>query len=109
MTDQTAPRRAFNSQMAQLEKWIEIMAVLTMFATTLLLYVICGRTSAAVSSVVLVVAIANLPNRLRQIAARRRAQKLKCQFVACRISHHSSQEQKGQITMISGSLVAIMV
>jgi hypothetical protein len=76
MTDQTATRRAFSSQMAQLEKWIEIMAVLTIFATTLLLYVICGRASAAVLSVVLVGAIANLPNRLRQIAVRRRTQKL---------------------------------
>jgi hypothetical protein len=72
MTDQTAVRRAFNGQMAQLEKWIEIMAALTIFATTLLLYAICGRAGAAVSAVALVVVIVNMPNRFRQIAIRRR-------------------------------------
>jgi hypothetical protein len=67
-----AVRRAFNGQMAQLEKWIEIMAALTIFATTLLLYAICGRAGAAVSAVALVVVIVNMPNRFRQIAVRRR-------------------------------------
>jgi hypothetical protein len=71
MRDQTTVKRAFNDQMAQLEKWIEIMAALTILATTLLLYAICGRAGATISAFALVVVIVNMPNRFRKIAQRR--------------------------------------
>jgi hypothetical protein len=62
----------FVGWLARLEKPIEIVAVITILATTVFMYWIAGREVGNVAALCLIVVIANLPHRFRQIEKRQR-------------------------------------
>lgn len=72
MKDQMEYRLALYDQMAQLDKLIETVAVLLIFTTVFLLYVICGPTVAVVSAVALTAVMVTRHKQFRQIEQRRR-------------------------------------
>jgi hypothetical protein len=72
----------FSAWLAQAEKPIEIVALITIFATTVFLYWIGARDVASVSAICLVIAVANMPNRFRQIEKWRRNKEILNRFAS---------------------------
>jgi hypothetical protein len=60
------------SWLARLEKPLEIVAVIIIFAITGFMYWIGGHEAANVAALCLIVTVASLPHRFRQIQKRRR-------------------------------------
>jgi hypothetical protein len=70
-------RPGLMGRFARLKKPIEIAAVIIILAATLFMYWISGHEAAYASAVCLIIAVAGLPNRFRQIKTRRRGMALR--------------------------------
>ena len=72
----------FSGWIARTEKPIEIVAIITIFATSVFLYRIGAHDAASISAMSLVVVVANMPNRFRQIEKRRRGKEILNRFAS---------------------------